>query len=114
MIIAIDGPAASGKGTLRKRLAEHYRLRYLDTGLIYRALAKSMLDRGQRLDDAEQAVRAAAALDPTTFDAADLNGMRSARLPPSSRPSPRLGGPCSHSSASSGAPLPVPCSTAVT
>jgi cytidylate kinase len=39
MIIAIDGPAASGKGTLGKRLAAHYRLRHLDTGLLYRAVA---------------------------------------------------------------------------
>ena len=39
MIIAIDGPAASGKGTLGKRLAVHYGLRHLDTGLIYRAVA---------------------------------------------------------------------------
>ncbi|MGZ8325840.1 MAG: (d)CMP kinase, partial [Rhodoplanes sp.] len=42
MIIAIDGPAASGKGTLGKRLAEHYALRHLDTGLIYRAVAKAL------------------------------------------------------------------------
>ena len=41
MIIAIDGPAASGKGTLGKRLAAHYGLRHLDTGLIYRAVAKA-------------------------------------------------------------------------
>ena len=41
MIIAIDGPAASGKGTLGKKLAAHYGLRHLDTGLIYRAVAKS-------------------------------------------------------------------------
>ena len=39
MIIAIDGPAASGKGTLGKRLAAHYGLRHLDTGLLYRAVA---------------------------------------------------------------------------
>ena len=45
MIIAIDGPAASGKGTLGKRLAAHYGLRHLDTGLIYRAVAKALLDR---------------------------------------------------------------------
>ena len=47
MIIAIDGPAASGKGTLGKRLAAHYGLRHLDTGLIYRAVAKAVLDAGQ-------------------------------------------------------------------
>ena len=46
MIIAIDGPAASGKGTLGKRLALHYGLRHLDTGLIYRAVAKALLDGG--------------------------------------------------------------------
>ena len=44
MIIAIDGPAASGKGTLAKRLALHYGLRHLDTGVIYRAVAKAVLD----------------------------------------------------------------------
>jgi cytidylate kinase len=46
MIIAIDGPAASGKGTLGKRRAAHYGLRHLDTGLIYRAVAKALLDGG--------------------------------------------------------------------
>src|SRR5580704_2712341 len=68
MIIAIDGPAASGKGTLGKRLAAHYGLRHLDTGLIYRAVAKAMLDGGHRLDDAARAVAVARALDPTQFD----------------------------------------------
>ena len=46
MIIAIDGPAASGKGTLGKRLAHHYGYRHLDTGVIYRAVAKALLDAG--------------------------------------------------------------------
>ena len=59
MIIAIDGPAASGKGTLGKRLAAHYGLRHLDTGLIYRAVAKALLDRGQRPGDAAAASAAA-------------------------------------------------------
>jgi cytidylate kinase len=72
MIIAIDGPAASGKGTLAKQLAAHYGLRHLDTGLIYRAVAKAMLDRSHRLDDVEQAVSVAQALDPAAFDAAEL------------------------------------------
>ena len=49
MIIAIDGPAASGKGTLGKKLAAHYGLRHLDTGLIYRAVAKVLLDAGPAL-----------------------------------------------------------------
>src|SRR5512143_82329 len=72
MIIAIDGPAASGKGTLAKRLAAHYGLRHLDTGLIYRAVAKQVLDAGKRPDDAAAAVAAAKALDPAQFDEAVL------------------------------------------
>jgi CMP/dCMP kinase len=68
MIIAIDGPAASGKGTLGKRLAAHYGLRHLDTGLIYRAVAKVLLDTGHALDAREPAVEAARALDPIQFD----------------------------------------------
>jgi cytidylate kinase len=68
MIIAIDGPAASGKGTLGKRLAGHYGLRHLDTGLIYRAVAKAVLDAGDPLGDVGSAGRAARALDPSRFD----------------------------------------------
>ncbi len=68
MIIAIDGPAASGKGTLGKMLAAHYGLRHLDTGLIYRAVAKALIDAGHRPDDETAAVAAARALDPTQFD----------------------------------------------
>ena len=72
MIIAIDGPAASGKGTLGKRLAAHYGLRHLDTGLIYRAVAKHVLDAGRRPDDKAAAVAAAKTLDPARFDEALL------------------------------------------
>jgi len=68
MIIAIDGPAASGKGTLGKRLAARYGLRHLDTGLIYRAVAKALVDAGDGLDDVARAVAAAQALDPGGFD----------------------------------------------
>jgi cytidylate kinase len=74
MIIAIDGPAASGKGTLGKRLAAHYGLRHLDTGLIYRAVAKALLDAGRRPDDVVAAVAAAKALDPAHFDEVALKG----------------------------------------
>jgi cytidylate kinase len=74
MIIAIDGPAASGKGTLGKRLAAHYGLRHLDTGLLYRAVGKALLDGGHRPDDAARAVAAAQALDPTRFDETALKG----------------------------------------
>ena len=61
MIIAIDGPAASGKGTLGKRLAQHYGYRHLDTGVIYRAVAKALLDGGHDLTDEAQAVKVAMA-----------------------------------------------------
>jgi cytidylate kinase len=67
MIIAIDGPAASGKGTLGKRLAHHYHFRHLDTGVIYRAVAKALLDAGAELTDEAQAVAAALELDPEKF-----------------------------------------------
>jgi cytidylate kinase len=63
MIIAIDGPAASGKGTLGKRLAAHYGYRHLDTGLIYRAVAKAVIDVGGDLADEARATAAAVALD---------------------------------------------------
>jgi cytidylate kinase len=68
MIIAVDGPAASGKGTLAKRLAAHYGLRHLDTGLLYRAVAKAVLDAGRRPDDREAAIAAAKRLDPNTLN----------------------------------------------
>src|SRR5438045_4047682 len=68
MIIAIDGPAASGKGTLGKRLGAHYGLRHLDTGLLYRAVAQAMRTAGHRLDDPIRAAAAAHALDPAAFD----------------------------------------------
>jgi len=74
MIIAIDGPAASGKGTLGKRLAAHFGLRHLDTGLLYRAVAKVLLDAGRPLDDREHAVAAAKVLDPAKFDEKTLKG----------------------------------------
>jgi cytidylate kinase len=72
MIIAIDGPAASGKGTLGKRLAAHYRLRHLDTGLLYRAVALTLLESGQPLDDVAAAVGAAKSLEPGRFEEARL------------------------------------------
>jgi cytidylate kinase len=67
MIIAIDGPAASGKGTLGKRLAHHYGFRHLDTGVIYRAVAKALFDAGADLADEARAVAAALELDPEKF-----------------------------------------------
>src|SRR3954470_11110645 len=68
MIIAIDGPAASGKGTLSKKLALHYGFRHLDTGLLYRAVAKALLDAGHAVGDEARAIAAAKAIDPSRFD----------------------------------------------
>jgi CMP/dCMP kinase len=72
MIIAIDGPAASGKGTLGKRLAAHYGLRHLDTGLLYRAVGQALLASGRGLGDAAHAAAVASSLDPARFDEAAL------------------------------------------
>ena len=74
MIIAIDGPAASGKGTIGKRLAAHYRLRHLDTGLLYRAVGRTVLDAGHKLDNRQAAIAAAQSLDLSRFDEAVLKG----------------------------------------
>ena len=68
MIIAIDGPAASGKGTLGKRIAEHFGLAHLDTGLLYRAVARDVRARGGALEDPGAATAAARGLDPATLD----------------------------------------------
>ena len=68
MIIAIDGPAASGKGTLARRLAAHYRLPHLDTGLLYRATAAALIDHDRDLQDVDAAVAAARGLALTDFD----------------------------------------------
>src|SRR3954464_12885276 len=76
MIIAIDGPAASGEGTLGKRLAHHYGYRHLDTGVIYRAVAKALLDGGHDLTDEAQAVKVATQLDPETFGHPELKSHR--------------------------------------
>jgi len=72
MIIAIDGPAASGKGTLGKNIAAHYGLRHLDTGLLYRAVARAVLDAGGKPDDRDAAVTAAQGLDLRKLDETTL------------------------------------------
>ncbi len=74
MIIAIDGPAASGKGTLARRLAAHLGLPHLDTGLLYRATALALLEAGLPLDDVNHAVEAARGLALTEYAEKDLRG----------------------------------------
>ncbi|MBS7802957.1 (d)CMP kinase [Rhizobiales bacterium TNE-4] len=74
MIIAIDGPAASGKGTLAKRLAQHYRLPHLDTGLLYRGVGRAVLDAGYALADEAAAREAASRLAVDALDEERLRG----------------------------------------
>ncbi len=74
MIVAIDGPAASGKGTLARRLAEYLNLPHLDTGLLYRATARTLIEHGQNFSDIRAAVAAARGLSLTDFDPKVLRG----------------------------------------
>lgn len=76
MIITVDGPAASGKGTLARRLALHYGLPHLDTGLLYRGVGYLMLERNRALDDAAAAETMAKSLDLTKLDADALRADR--------------------------------------
>jgi cytidylate kinase len=72
MIIAIDGPAAAGKGTLARRLAEQLALPYLDTGLLYRAVGRRLLDRHGDPEDPVAAEAEALALIPDDLERPDL------------------------------------------
>lgn len=72
MIIAIDGPAASGKGTLARRLADHLGYALLDTGLLYRAVGMKVVRAGGDASDAEAATAAARTLAADDLEAADL------------------------------------------
>jgi cytidylate kinase len=74
LVIAIDGPAAAGKGTLAKRLAAHFGLPHLDTGLQYRATGRRVLDAGGDPADPAAAEAAARRLRPEDFARADLRG----------------------------------------
>ncbi len=72
MIIAVDGPAASGKGTLTRRLAKHFDLAVLDTGLLYRAVGLGVLRRGGDPADADAASEVARALNPADLHDPEL------------------------------------------
>jgi CMP/dCMP kinase len=74
MIVTVDGPAASGKGTLARALARHLKLPHLDTGLLYRAVGAAVLAAGKRPDDRVAATAAARAVDLRHLDPAKLSG----------------------------------------
>ena len=81
MIIAVDGPAASGKGTLAQGLARHYGLPHLDTGLLYRAVGLAVADQVDAADFEARAGAAAKALDPShLIDVARLTSAEAGAL----------------------------------
>ncbi len=80
MIIAIDGPAAAGKGTLAARLAKHYKLPYLDTGLLYRLVGKMITERGEDPDDAAAASIVALNIDPAELADPTLRGREAGEI----------------------------------
>ncbi len=74
MIVAVDGPAAAGKGTLARRIAAHFGLAYLDTGLLYRAVGFELVRQGTDPADAAAAAQAARALRAADLDDDRLRG----------------------------------------
>ena len=74
MIITVDGPAASGKGTLARRLADRLGYAHLDTGRLYRAVGLALLRAGRDPGDAEAAAQVARRLDRATLDDPELAG----------------------------------------
>ena len=67
-LIAVDGPAASGKGTLARQIADHYDFAYLDTGLLYRAIGYAIIKGPGDINNPTHALKAAAELDPTELN----------------------------------------------
>jgi len=72
LIVAIDGPAASGKGTIAKKLAEYFNLSYLDTGILYRAVALQMLNKGMNEKDSQSAEKAARQVSIASIDHTEI------------------------------------------
>ncbi|MCX5520587.1 (d)CMP kinase [Kaistia defluvii] len=80
MIIAIDGPAAAGKGTIALKLAKHYGLNHLDTGLLYRAIGRLMTEQGLDVDNAAEAGAVARKLKAKDLNHPDLRGREAGEL----------------------------------
>ena len=74
MIIAVDGPAAAGKGTVARALARHFGYHFLDTGSLYRMVGLSVLRAGKDPDDRESAIIAARGLEPAKYQDWELRG----------------------------------------
>jgi cytidylate kinase len=72
MIIAVDGPAAAGKGTIARALAQHFGYHFLDTGALYRMVGLAALRAGGEPISPDTAIAAALSLDPASFTDADL------------------------------------------
>ena len=80
IVIAIDGTAASGKGTLARRLADHLGYAYLDTGLLYRHVALTLIQQDIPADDKDAAITAALMLDPAALGHPDLRSGATGRV----------------------------------
>jgi cytidylate kinase len=80
VIIAIDGPAAAGKGTLAQRLAKYYKLPYLDTGLLYRLVGRILTEQGHDPDDAAAASIVALNIDPAELSDPSLRGREAGEI----------------------------------
>ncbi|MGL4296479.1 MAG: (d)CMP kinase, partial [Aestuariivirga sp.] len=72
MIIAVDGPAAAGKGTIARALARHFGFHFLDTGALYRMVGLAVIRSGRDPADTRAAIAAATSLDPSGFADRDL------------------------------------------
>ena len=101
IVIAVDGTAASGKGTLAKELARHFGFAHLDSGSLYRLTALGVIRSGGDPKIEADAVAAADRIDPAQSDSPTSDGRRSARRPRSSRLSRPCARACSNSNATS-------------
>ncbi len=80
MIIAVDGPAAAGKGTISRRLAQHYGLNYLDTGALYRAVGRDVIAANIDTNDEKSVAAVAENLDPASLDDPVLRVQKTAEM----------------------------------
>jgi CMP/dCMP kinase len=80
MIIAVDGPSAAGKGTIARAVATHFEFHFLDTGTLYRMVARALLQSASDPGDQDLAANIAASLDPAQFADADLRSERVAAI----------------------------------